>query len=230
MAYINSPPSVIAEKLSFTVDIDSILESVSPLFSKYPSVQRSPAFGGWAIQSSNYSYTDGWAKIFAPYNGPNDKSPEWNPVTDYEKSLVCTQDYTKPTELCTPPLKNLIHQLNSLGLNPRRAKIIKLTAKSSSIWHQDGSAKYYQVRLHIPLITNPQATFETDFGKIHLPADGSAYVAKINTNHRVVNEGTEDRYHFVAHVWDTQHITQYHKYDPELNAGEAIHPQPGQWI
>src|SRR3989344_3439882 len=174
MAYINSPPSVIAEKLSFTVDIDSILESVSPLFSKYPSVQRSPAFGGWAIQSSNYSYTDGWAKIFAPYNGPNDKSPEWNPVTDYEKSLVCTQDYTKPTELCTPPLKNLIHQLNSLGLNPRRAKII--------------------------------------------------------TNHRVVNEGTEDRYHFVAHVWDTQHITQYHKYDPELNAGEAIHPQPGQWI
>lgn len=230
MAYINSPPSVIAEKLKIKFDIASILDSARPLFSKFPSVQRSPAFGGWGLQSSNNSYTDGWAKTFTPYNGPNYKSPEWNPVTDYEKTLVSVQDYTKPTEFTTPPLEKLIHELGMIGFHPRKARIIKLSAKSSSIWHQDGSAKYYQVRLHIPLITNLNATFETDFGKIHLPADGSAYLVKINVNHRAVNDGDEDRYHFVSHVWDTQHITQFHKYDPELNNGESIHPLPGQWI
>lgn len=230
MAYFDSPADIIAEKLSLNVDIASILESVGPLFKKYPSYQRSPAFGGWSIQSSNHSYTDGWAKVFTPYNGPNYKSPEWNPVTDYEKTLVCAQDYTKPTEFYTPPIEKLIEQLNSMGFYPRRARIIKLSAKSASIWHQDGSAKYYQVRLHIPLITNPLATFETDFGKIHKPADGSAYLVKINRNHRVVNGGDEDRYHFVTNIWDTKHLTRYHKFDPDLNAGEAIHPQPGQWI
>ena len=64
-----------------------------------------------------------------------------------------------------PPLKKLIDELGTMGFHPRKARIIKLSAKSSSIWHQDGSAKYYQVRLHIPLITNLNATFETDFGK-----------------------------------------------------------------
>lgn len=217
------------EKIDARINVEEILRSIENLCTRYPSYQRSEAVGGWSVQSIYGSYTEGWPKVFCPYNGPNNMAPTWNPLNEYEKSLGSIQDFVNPTEFYSEPLWGLIKKIDAMGFNPRRARVIKLSAGASSVWHIDGSKKYYQVRLHLPLLTSSQCFFETDKGSYHMPADGSFYIVKINQNHRVVNHGSTDRLHFVSHIWDTNHTTKFHKYISNENIGESIHPQEGQW-
>lgn len=215
---------MIAEKIFAQYNIAEILESIAPLMEKYKPVQRSRAVGGWALQSTNGSYTDGWTMDFCPYNGPNNIGPTWTPKNDNEENMNSIQSFIKDTELSTEPIKNLLKKITELGLNPRRARIIKLASNSSADWHIDGSKKFYQVRLHIPLITNEKCFFETEGGQYHMAADGSFYFVHINRRHRIFNTGDTDRLHFVTHVWDKKKITAHHQYDLEKNLGESPHP------
>jgi hypothetical protein len=216
--------SSVGERIDLKVNLKILSEALFPLLTNYPPVERSKAIAGWAIQSTNSSYKDGFSAEFCPYNGPLNKSPHWYPKSAKEMQLPPIQNYTKETEICCTPIKEILAQLNDLGLNPRKARILRLTAGSSSSWHIDGSKKYYHVRLHIPLLTNPGCFFETEYDRQHMPADGSGYLVMVNQNHRVVNSGELDRYHFVVNVWDTKHITQHHQYHPQLNLGESVHP------
>ncbi len=211
------------EKIKANYDIADLIESVRSDFHKFPSVQRSPAVGGWAVQSTNGSYKDGWSHDFCPYNGPKNQGPFWQPRSMCEKALPDIQSYTWPTEVTTKPFIKLLTHLENLGLNPRRARVIKLTANSTCIWHQDGSPIYYQARIHIPLITNESCFFEVPDGQYHMQADGSFYFVHINRLHRVVNHGLQDRYHFVAHIWDQNQFTQNHQYSLEKNVGDSFH-------
>lgn len=215
---------IISEKLKLDLNVDKIFSSIQPLLRQYPSVQRSHAIGGWALQSTNGSYQNGWTTDFCPYNGPQNLGPSWNPRNDYERTLKTVQDFVFPTEINSDEIQSTIMRLEELGLNPRRARIIKLSANSDCRWHQDGHESIYQVRLHIPLITNAGCFFETQDGTFHMPADGSAYLVHINKPHRVINRGNADRYHFVCHVWDTRKITLFHQYDAHQNLVEAYHP------
>ena len=61
-------------------------------------------------------------------------------------------------------------------------------------WHTDSDKESW--RLHIPIITNPNAFFEWKLpdGRIesvHLPADGSAWLVRVDVTHRAVNRSTE---------------------------------------
>ncbi len=224
MAYLKEYPEVIAEKLNLVIDLQGLLIALEPLMLAHPPIQRSKAIGGWTIQSTNQSYTDGFSNEFCPYNGPNNKNPSWNPRNDSERGLPPIQEYKHPTELSCEPVLELIRKLEGLGFYPRKARILKLTAGAESVWHTDGSKKYYQVRLHVPLITNSGCLFETDHGKIHMPADGSAYLVKINQNHRVINHGPKDRFHIVMNVWDTKHFSEYNRFIESINLGESFHP------
>ena len=220
----NENETSIVERLIAKVNIAEIIDSLSPLFEKYPIVRRSQAVGGWALQSTNSSYKDGWTMDFCPYNGPRNIGPTWTPKTESEQSLPEIQKYVVPTELTTEPIKNLLADLETKGLNPRRARIIKLSANSSTVWHQDGSKIFYQCRLHIPLVTNEECFFETEDGRYHMRADGSIYFVHINRVHRVVNFGDKDRLHFLAHIWDQNEITSKHRYDANEFLGETVHP------
>ncbi len=216
---------MIAEKIDMQFDNVRLWKSLQPYTLQHPSVQRSRAIGGWALQSTNGSYTDGWSMDFCPYNGPSNRGPSWNPVTKKEIATPCIQDYRLPTEVNSPELNALLQFLEQKKLNPRRARIIKLTQNSECQWHQDGDDRFYQARLHIPLHTNSQCFFETQKGKIHMPVDGSFYFVHINQIHRVVNYGPEDRYHFVCHIWDQNKFTLHHRYEPSLYDTESFHPE-----
>lgn len=216
---------LIAERVEAQVDTQNLWQSIKPLLEKYPAVHRSPAFGGWSLQSTNGSYKDGWSMDFCPYNGPENEGPTWTPRTEAELKIPTIQEYKRPTELMTASFTALFEQLESLGLNPRRGRIIKLAPRSATVWHQDGSSRFYQARIHIPLVTNKACFFETDKGVFHMPSDGAFYFVHINHMHRAVNDSDEDRYHFVAHIWDQKPITQFHQYRPKEHAGETVHPE-----
>lgn len=66
--------------------------------------------------------------------------------------------------------------------------------------HKDGAAS---VRLHIPIETNPEAWFEIDGRRYHLPADGSAYLVNTSRLHRIGNPGSTKRTHLVSIVYPT---------------------------
>ena len=217
---------MIVEKIQQNYPVNELWKSLCPLWDKFPSVQRSPAVGGWALQSTNHSYTDGWGMEFCPYNGPLNIGPTWTPESEKEKKARPIQDYILPTEITSTLLEKLLTQLTEMGLNPRRGRIIKLSPNSECNWHQDGSERYYQARLHIPLITNHGCFFETLTERVHMPADGSFYFAHINRVHRVVNYGNQDRYHFVCHIWDQKNFTRHHRYVPQENLGETFHLDP----
>lgn len=215
------PP--ICEIIKDSIPVQDLFDELRPHLEKLPPFHRSPAFGGWALQSTNGSYQDGWTMDFCPFNGPANRGPSWHPRDPEEAKIPPIQDYVQPTEIQTPLLAALFTKLNQLGLNPRRARIIRLMPNSRTVWHQDGSPRIYQARLHIPLVTNPGCFFETDQGAQHMPADGSLYFVHINRFHRAVNNGDSIRYHFVCHIWDTRGITHHHRYDPSLCDFEAPH-------
>lgn len=202
------------EKINFKYDNQKLWDSLWPLLQKNEPARRSKAVSGWALQSTNGSHLDGWDLNFCPLNGPRNKGPSWSATSENEKNMKAMQDYRLPTKINSSSLDELIQQLEALNLNPRKARIINLAKNSEGQWHQDGSSRFYQVRLHIPLVTNRNCFFEFEAEREHMVADGHFYFVHVNRKHRVVNYGDTDRYHFVCNVWDQSKVTQFHQYDP----------------
>lgn len=88
-----------------------------------------------------------------------------------------------------------------MGLNPRGARIIRIKPGAKTVWHIDGSDRFYQVRVNIPLLTNDHCFFETEQGRYHMKADGALYFVHINKIHRAANFGETVRYQFVCHTY-----------------------------
>jgi hypothetical protein len=123
----------------------------------------------------------------------------------------------------TSQIAHLFSNLEMIGLHIRKARIIRMNSGAEGRWHIDGSPKFYQCRLHIPLLTNPDCFYEGPNDRYHMPADGSAiYFVNTTRAHRAFNLGSKDRYHIVAFVWDLRGVTLNHRYSPENNSGEVI--------
>lgn len=215
---------MIAEVIELPIDIDRLRDELMGQVAQKPIVSRSAAVGGWALQSTNGSYADGWDMEFNPYNGPHNLGPQFVPINDKQKKLRAVQDYRLPTEINSLYLQETLNILEAQQLNPRKARVIRLSARSESAWHQDGVSHYYQARIHIPLITNPKCFFENKIGKVHMEY-GKIYLVHINQPHRIVNEGSEARYHFVAHIWDRKPVSKYHIYSQDKNLGCSYLPE-----
>lgn len=224
----------IAEGIDFNLNLTGLLEELEQIKAEFPPIMRSQNVGGWALQGAKSpSYKEGWSFAFCPYNGPLNRGPTWTPQSEEERNSPPIQDYTIPTEAAKPQFRALLEHLEALGLNPRRARIILLKPNSTMVWHQDGSPRIYQTRLHIPLVTNENCFFENDSGKAFMPADGSGYLVPINNMHRAANLGDSIRYHFVAHVWDQRGLTQHHRYEASQCDFETVHAEqiaPGSLI
>lgn len=214
-----------ALNLPFEINSQKLMDDISPVLAKYPICSRSPAVGGWALQSVYGSYQEGWDYEFNPYNGPQNKGPTWMAESDFEKKLKDIQSYRIPTEVNSKMFTDLLEKLEDCGFNPRKGRIIRLSAHSESKWHVDGAAQFYQVRLHIPLITNEGCAFENSQDSIHMKPN-HAYLVHVNRFHRIYNRGDQDRYHFVCNAWDQQGLSEWHKYDPMKNQGMASKPPP----
>ena len=76
-----------------------------------------------------------------------------------------------------------------------RVRLMRSRPKSCLSWHVDN-----EMRLHIPLITNPGARLVIEDHANHLIADGSVYLADTTKFHTAFNAGLQHRIHLVACV------------------------------
>lgn len=206
---------MIYEKLNIKVDVQALRDHLQNTILCYPAVDQSKDFGGWSILSSDGTYTDGWVQGHSCFEEVDGKLK-----FDHQKAkalgLKSIEKYDRPTEICTGYMAEVIDTIKAMKLYPCRARISRLSAMGQSSLHRDGGDNDYAVRLHIPIITNPLATFECDSGKVHMPADGSVYVLRVNRLHQVINKGSDDRYHLIMNIFDFYGSTRYHRWDRPL--------------
>ncbi len=202
---------MIFEKLPFSYDIDKLRRHLVEFVLPLPKVTQSSSFGGWSVTSSNGRYQDGWfqgQKVIAKYQGADPLEI----IAELKKmSIPLPKEHNKPTEICHGYLSEVLMDIQSKDFRPTRARIICLEPQSDSTWHQDMPSQYYGVRLHIPIETNSGCFFECEEGMAHLPADGSAYLLRINRMHRVINRGLTHRYHLVMDAYDLKSLSQFHQ-------------------
>ncbi|MBS3952651.1 MAG: aspartyl/asparaginyl beta-hydroxylase domain-containing protein [Methylomicrobium sp.] len=89
--------------------------------------------------------------------------------------------------------------LRSFDCTLLSVRLLKLRAGSVIREHRDYMLGYEdgEVRLHIPIITNPQVEFYLDGERI-IMAEGEVWYVNVNFPHRVQNLGREDRIHLVV--------------------------------
>ena len=105
-----------------------------------------------------------------------------------------------------------------------RSRLMKLAAGAEVSPHVDFNYHWYtRVRIHIPVITNPQVTFYCGNQGVHMRA-GESWIFNSWYRHRVTNESNEDRVHLVidtagsSRFWEMARSME--KYDPSADAAE----------
>lgn len=159
----------------FEADIDKLQDYFQRNISKLPSVQCRDSridYAGWAVTSHDGSTEDGIIRRIALNNG------------DVSRGIA-------PTNICCGYLAEVMEELEYYGLEPFRARIMQLESEGGEMpLHVDADNEAW--RLHIPIITNPDSFFEwqQEDGRVesvHLPADGSAWLVRVDILHRAVN-------------------------------------------
>ncbi len=201
---------MIAEVWETNFNIQKIYQSIIEAGKNLAAKEVYPGYQGWSLLSEDGTVYSGWNESAVVFN---DKG-EMDFIKSYEKKkslgLMNDSKHNIPTELMTPELNEIFDFISSKGLNPCRMRVSVLRAGHELYWHSDAPENVYSVRLHIPLITNDQAFFETETEREHLVANGNAYFVKVNRKHRVVNYGTTDRWHLIMDVTDSHGITKFH--------------------
>tara|TARA_Y100000004_G_scaffold63150_1_gene70744 strand:+ start:347 stop:796 length:450 start_codon:yes stop_codon:yes gene_type:complete len=87
-----------------------------------------------------------------------------------------------------PYINNILKENNLV-----RARVMKMKPKTCYYWHADKTK-----RLHIPVYTHSHCFLLIDEDRIHLPADGTAYVVDTTKNHTALNCSKIDRVHIVG--------------------------------
>jgi hypothetical protein len=83
-----------------------------------------------------------------------------------------------------------------------KAMLARLQAGQKIDLHRDGAGSNLRThKIHVPLITNPQAFFLSGPNRHHL-ALGHAWEVNNIASHGGVNEGDADRIHFIFEVFD----------------------------
>jgi hypothetical protein len=77
-------------------------------------------------------------------------------------------------------------------------RLLRLAAGSQILEHSDYCLSYEdgEVRVHIPVQTNPQVEFAVDGRALPL-AEGECWYINFNLKHRIHNRGLTDRIHLV---------------------------------
>lgn len=213
---------MIYKKIDLGIDIDKLKHHLETIVKSLPPYTRSGPYrglyGGWSITSSTGEYTDGWHQGQLVAKIINGTQKLVRPKDGGTEGIPPLFEFNKPTEIYNGYLAEIIEKLELLGLTPRRARIIFLKPKKEyggkkfSI-HRDGLPNEYNVRLHIPIITNPECFFIRNDGSTHMPADGNGYLIRVNKLYSEINIGENTRYHIITNVKDTKKISRHHQFN-----------------
>jgi len=176
------PSSYLCSELAgFRCDVAALRRFYETEVSRAPSqpyFDNGASYTGWAITSRDGTIHDGVQQLAKQ---PGRRRPGEAPA----------QAAVLPTPLCAGPLKAALEALAAAGLKPFRARIMALADDAFTMaWHAD--AKHESWRLHVPIVTNPGCFFEWKVDerllRRHLPADGRAWLVRVDRLHRAVNE------------------------------------------
>jgi len=80
----------------------------------------------------------------------------------------------------------------------KAVRLMRLAPGSLIKEHRDGDLAFERgtVRLHVPVVTNPQVEFRLNGSRVVMEA-GSAWYLRLSDPHNVANRGTTDRVHLV---------------------------------
>jgi hypothetical protein len=183
------------------------------------------AFGGWTLQSHTGHWLDGWElghvvqgeakEVFYPNGKTNYKAFKF-------MNLAQPVEHNIRTEACKGEFAKVLDTIESMGLNPRRARVTLLNPGTESSWHSDGTEDSYLVRLHIPLITDEKCIHTCLDERIHMPADGSSYIMWVNKFHKAENYSDIKRYHILMDVYDTDNVVGGFNYTGDFNEELAV--------
>ncbi|HEX4880276.1 MAG TPA: class I SAM-dependent methyltransferase [Limnobacter sp.] len=183
---MQSSDTLFCKLANFKVDVDALREHFRSKVEPTPFIEyrdNQVDYVGWAVTSRDGSTEDGVKRIGAKTN--NNKRG------------------TTKTGICTGVLGEVIDQLMASGLDPYRCRLMKLSSEGTAMpFHTDSDTETW--RLHIPVITNEDCHFQwqMDDGTIHsvhLPADGSAWLVRVDVEHRAINarQQTSERVHLL---------------------------------
>lgn len=115
-----------------------------------------------------------------------------------ENNVYHMLDYTVPTIACTGYFKQIIDFLYEKNMNPCRCRLSCLPAGEDFGRHSDGGG----FKIHIPIYS--QGTrWTTDDIESEAMIEGVGYIADVTPYHSVTNTSDQDRWHFIADVYDT---------------------------
>lgn len=206
------------EKLNW--HFQNVVKQYEPVYTRTESDKPLKKYGGWSVTSQTGDYRDGWDQ----YRGQNNADP----LTRYKNNWRPRWFFDKKTQICTGYLNEVVDMVNDMGFVTRGIRIWDNPIGGHHIgWHTDGPSNVYSVRLHIPIVTNPDcvhvwATLPEET-RIHIPADGSTYLFRTNVTHDTFNYGTTERYHLIFETWDVKGIVPGFKYEYDIGkmAAEA---------
>lgn len=220
------------EELDFEYDLDRLRKDVREyVFTLGDQVIQGEefetplykGFGGWSLLSRNADWRDGW-EVIQTHTGNTLESffPTQEMIIKAYKyfNIAHSLEYDKPTQAYVRYIREILEQLKSLGLTPRRARVTCLKSHSKSLVHKDADTTEYMARLHLPLWSNEKCVFICE-GKHLYMEPGKAYLIWANQWHQIRNDSDEDRYHIIMDVYDTKKITKHFKYEGNINELQA---------
>ena len=214
MGLSNSLENLHPEIVDLRLDVSKLQEHFHKHVLSVKPTMQTPAFGGWSVWSSTGEVSDGWGQGHLSFS-ENRGRVRTDFVKMASEGLVSTEYYNRPTSICSGYLKEVMEQIEERGLNPRRARITMVPPSGSTDMHRDGAPEFYSVRLHVPIITNPDCFFEYENGpKFHMKSDGSGLLVRVNQRHRACNLGESPRYHLIMDVFDFSGVTTAHRWNP----------------
>jgi len=166
-----------AKLADFKIDAEALRAHFLEHVKKLPSTpyrDNRVDYIGWAVTSRDGTLEDGIRRISGAQ--PNVRG-------------------VQPTDACSGYLAEVMDALRTSGLKPYRVRIMQLESEGAEMpLHNDAAKETW--RLHIPIITNPNCFFEWQradgsMESVHLPADGSAWLVRVDVNHRAVNRSDE---------------------------------------
>ena len=217
------------EKLPFTIDVErarydlnhTILPLGEPVMqgAEYNSTEYH-GFGGYSVLSRTGDWRDGWEMGHIAHSEARQYVyPDGIPNYRALKYLNFSHgfEHNTPTQAYVGEIQRIVEQLANNGFYPRRARISLMKAGAVTTVHQDGSIDSYMARVHIPIVTNDACIHSCEGIDLHMPADGSVYIMWVNRLHQAVNTSTQDRYHILMDVYDTNGLTENFKYAKDIS-------------
>ena len=144
----------------------------------------------WIKHFVRQNYEGDWSVI--PLRG---KAGATHPVMMIYSDPTCRDFADTPMLAACPYFRQV---LASFAAPLRAVRLMRLTVGSVIKEHNDLELSFEEgtVRIHVPVVTNPEVEFYLNHRRVVLEA-GSSWYLRLSDPHSVANRGTADRVHMV---------------------------------